>query len=106
EQGQFKEKVNYYAYYGDNKVDETFYSFQMSIIMPSWPVRFQDNNFRTKLENIVYEQAPIHIAFQSYWIDLMDMADFEKVYYKWLGLVSNNAYAEEQMNHAYELITK
>ena len=74
--------------------------------MPSWPVRFQDDNFRTKLENIIYEQAPIHIAFQSYWLDLMAMAEFEKSYYKWLGLVSNNKHEEEQMNHAYELITK
>lgn len=106
EQDQFKNKVNYYAYYGDNKVNETFYSFRMSVIMPSWPVRFQNNNFRTKMENIIYEQAPIHIAFQSYWLDLMDLADFEKVYYQWLELVSNNEYAEEQMNHAYELITK
>ncbi|PHR46565.1 MAG: hypothetical protein COA32_10500 [Fluviicola sp.] len=106
EKEQFKEKVSYYAYYGDKKVDETFYSFQMSMIMPSWPVRFQDHNFRTKLTNITYEQAPIHIAFQSFWLDLMEMIHFEKVYYKWLGLVSNNEYAEEQMTHAYELITK
>lgn len=106
EQGQFAQAVNYFAYYGDNKVDETFFSFQMSIVMPSWPVRFQDENFRTKLENIIYEQAPIHIAFQSYWLDLMTMADFEKTYYNWLGLISNNEHVEEQMNHAYELITK
>lgn len=106
EPGQFKNSVNYFAHYGENKVDETFFSFQMSIVMPSWPVRFQDDNFRTKLENIIYEQAPIHIAFQSYWLDLMAMAEFEKSYYKWLGLVSNNKHEEEQMNHAYELITK
>lgn len=105
-EGQFNDKVNYYAYYGENKVDETFFSFQMSMIMPSWPVRFQDNNFRAKFENVIYEQAPIHIVFQSYWLDLMDMADFEKDYYKWLGFVYNNDYPKEQMSHAYDLITK
>jgi len=105
-QDQFAEEVIYYAHYGDNKVDETFFSFQMSVVMPSWPVRFQDKNFRTKFDNIVYEQAPVHIAYQSYWLDLIKMADFEKSYYKWLGLISNNKQIEEQMNHAYELITK
>ena len=37
---------------------------------------------------------------------LIKMADFEKSFYKWLGLVSNNEQIEERMNHAYELITK
>jgi hypothetical protein len=104
--GQFAEAVIYYAHYGDNKVDENFFSFQMSVILPSWPVRFQDDNFKTKFENIVYEQAPVHIAFQLYWLDLMEMADFEKTYYKWLGLVANNEQTAEQMKQAYELITK
>jgi|TARA_B110000240_G_C13510429_1_gene459058 hypothetical protein len=104
--GQFAEAVIYYAHYGDNKVDENFFSFQMSVILPSWPVRFQDDNFKTKFENIVYEQAPVHIAFQLYWMDLMEMADFEKTYYKWLGLVANNEQTAEQMKQAYELITK
>lgn len=106
EKGQFKEKVKYYAYYGKDKVDETFYSFQMSMIMPSWPVRFQNTNFRTKLVNVTYEQAPIHVAFEAYWLSLVEMIQFEKVYYKWLELVSDNDYAEEQMNHAYELVTQ
>lgn len=106
ELGQFNDAIEYFAYYGENKVNETFFSFQMSIILPSWPVRFQDINFRTKFDNIVYEHAPVHIVSKSYWIDLHELSGFEKVYFKWLELVSDNLMAEEQMKYAYDLITK
>ncbi len=103
---QIISEVKYYAYYGDNKVDETFFSFQVSLIMPSWPVRFQDDNFRAKMENILYEQIPAHIAFQLYWIDLNEMIGFEEIYYKWFELISNNKHSEERINTSYRIITE
>ncbi|MCB0401167.1 MAG: hypothetical protein KDD41_03730 [Flavobacteriales bacterium] len=104
--GQFNGQFCCYAHYGENKVDETFFSFRMSFVLPSWPVRFQDPNFRTKLDNIIYQQAPIHLAFTTYWLELMDMIEFETAFYKWIALVANNIHAEQQMNAAYDLITK
>ena len=100
---QLVDKLSYFAYYGNQKVNETFFSFQMSFVLPSWPVRFQHNNFRTKFDNIAYEQVPIHIAFQSYWLDLRDMAAFEKHYYQWVGL-SGKESVEAKMTSAYALI--
>lgn len=95
----------YYAYYNEeDRVNEAFFSFKMSFLMPSWPVRFQNKNFRIKFENIIYEHAPVHIAFHSYWLGIPQMGDFESVYYKWVTLIANNDYAQEQMEYAYQLI--
>ncbi|WP_340065860.1 hypothetical protein [Ascidiimonas aurantiaca] len=105
QQWQFDPEVVYTAYYGENKVEESFFSFQMSFILPAWPVRFQDDNFRTKFDNIVGEQAPVHIACESCWIDLEEMITFENVYFQWLEIIYSNTLTEEQMDLAYQLIT-
>ena len=103
--GAFSDKIKHFAYYGDGqKVDETFFSFQMSFVLPSWPVRFQSRSFKIKFNNIVFEQVPAHIAFQAYWLNLKEMVLFEQHYYKWLSLVGKTDLDQEQMNHAYQLI--
>ena len=102
---EFSDKIKYFAHYGDGqKVDETFFSFQMSFILPSWPVRFQSKSFKVKFNNIVFEQVPAHIAFQTYWLNLKEMVEFEQQYYKWLSLVGKEDLSQEQMNRAYQLI--
>jgi len=106
EPGQLASDVNYYAYYGDRKVNERFFSFTMSYILPSWPVRFQDENFRTQFNNIIFENAPAHIAFGSYWLDLQEMEKFEECFYDWFKVTSDIASEEVKMARAYELITK
>ena len=103
--GQFAESVMYYAYYGKNKVDEVFFSFQMSFILPAWPVRFQDINFKKKFENVAYEQVPVHLVFQSYWLSLADMETFESCFYKWFNIASEKEMIQEKMTYAHELIT-
>jgi len=105
QQWQFDPEIEYTAHYGEHKVEESFFSFKMSFILPAWPVRFQDVNFRTKFDNIVGEQAPVHIACGSCWIDLEEMITFEEVYFQWLEIIYSNTLAEEQMNLAYQLIT-
>ncbi len=94
------------VYYGDtNIVDESFFSFQMSYILPSWPVRFQDDNFKRIFENTVYEESPIHIKSTTHWLAYATMDLFETYYYKWLTLLQNNESISEQMYQAYEIIT-
>tara|TARA_Y100000782_G_scaffold115415_1_gene158059 strand:- start:3234 stop:6095 length:2862 start_codon:yes stop_codon:yes gene_type:complete len=95
-----------YAYYGENKVDETFFTFRMSFVLPDWPARFQDNNFRTQLNDIVYESAPAHIAAVAYWIPIREMAAFEELYFSWLRLPHNGTFSNEQMELCYSLIEK
>jgi len=99
-------EIGYYAHFGEHKVDETFFSFQMSFVLPSWPVRFQDHNFRIKFNNVVKGQVPVHITYSKYWIDLAAMAAFEKSYYNWLTLLLNDREGTEYLEACYDLILK
>ncbi|MBL4664105.1 MAG: hypothetical protein JKY22_11265, partial [Flavobacteriaceae bacterium] len=97
----------YYAYYDDDKiVDESFFSFSMSFILPSWPVRFQQESFQKQFSNILYQHAPIHIQYQSHWLCLSKMRAFEKTYFSWLRLLSKDEMIHDRMPVAYELVQK
>jgi len=96
-------KPRYYSYYGNKKVNEEFFSFQMSFVLPSQPVRFQHQGFRTKFNAILYEHAPAHIEFHSYWLEHKKLKEFEKDLIHWLKLGVNN---ENKMKHSYNLIKK
>ncbi|GAA3591318.1 hypothetical protein Q4Q39_15925 [Flavivirga amylovorans] len=93
-----------HVFYDDNPVDEQFFSFRMSFIMPEWPVRFQNENFKKVFEETIYEQMPIHIRSDSYWLDYKTMYQFETCYFKWLDLLQQGDSEEDLMNQAYQLI--
>jgi hypothetical protein len=97
-------KIEFYAHYGNQKVNEDFFSHKMSFVFPSWPARFQDPNFKTRLRNVVLEEYPAHIAFDTIWLHFDTMKKFEENYFKWLQVVSNNIYKESQMAYAHALI--
>ena len=60
------------------------YSFWVSILLPSWPKRFQKRNFRKFVERTIRMEAPAHIALKIGWFDLSQMVEFEVAYYAWL----------------------
>ena len=99
------EAVTYFCYYHKAKIDESFFSFKMSFILPSWPIRFQQESFRKQFNNIVYEHAPIHIQYKSYWLNLKEITAFELAYFKWRKALSKND-KKAIMPLAYDLIMK
>lgn len=60
------------------------YSFWVSIILPYWPVRFRDRNFRRLVERTLRLEAPAHVALRICWVDVSQMHQFETAYQKWL----------------------
>ncbi|MDN3643354.1 hypothetical protein QWY87_11615 [Lutimonas halocynthiae] len=96
-------KLKCYAYYNEGKVNESFFSFGMSIVLPSWPVRFQQLGFRIKFDEVLLETAPAHIAHHTYWLNIEKLHSFELDFYKWMGLKDN---CEEKMEYSYKLINK
>ena len=60
------------------------YSFWVSIILPYWPVRFRDRNFRRLVERTLRLEAPAHVALRICWIDVSQMHQFETAYKEWL----------------------
>lgn len=82
-----------------------FYSFCISVMLPSWPARFQNTEFRIFLKRIFALNAPAHIAINYHWLDIDEMREFEEVYYWWLD--EKQKFPPEQPtldDLAYELI--
>lgn len=92
------------VYYGKKTVDEAFFSFRLSFVAPSWPVRFQSDNFKRMFENTIYEEVPIHIASSIFWVDYLAFQKFETSYFKWLELLKLKDTIENRMDEAYRLI--
>lgn len=97
--------IQCFVYYGKNVVEENFFSFQISFLMPSWPVRFQDPSFKMMFENMVYEQAPIHLKSTVYWLNYEVIDLYEAYYFKWQKMLIDQSTIEDQMYQAYQLIT-
>ncbi len=66
------------------EVDNDFYSLGMSIVLPTWPSRFQNEDFRALLRNLFYINAPVHVDIDFYWLEIAEMGEFEQLYFDWL----------------------
>jgi len=64
------------------------YSFRITVIMPSWPKRFQDMNFRNFLSRFIREQTPAHIFAKICWISFEQMNEFRVVYEAWMDALA------------------
>lgn len=66
------------------------YSFQISIFLPGWAPRFQDQEFRVIVERTIRQETPAHILPWIYWVDLSNQevpggfVEFEGTYQKWV----------------------
>ncbi|MBE9233714.1 hypothetical protein IQ231_19080, partial [Cuspidothrix issatschenkoi LEGE 03284] len=68
------------------------YSFQISFIFPDWLTRFQNENFRKLIYNMIISEIPAHITPYFHWLDKTKMRDFENDYQNWLNtIVDKNA---------------
>lgn len=106
-QNFYAEELKYYAYFDKDekkKVDESFFSFRMSFMLPSWPIRFQQKNFRKQFTNILYQHAPIHIQYNTHWLGLKKLTAFENTYFLWLKELSDETRIKERMAIAYKMI--
>lgn len=67
------------------------YSFWVTIVLPYWPDRFQDFNFRRFVERTLRLEAPAHIALKIAWVDVHQMDQFETAYRAWLEQLAQSA---------------
>ncbi|NEQ10530.1 MAG: hypothetical protein F6K37_32810 [Moorea sp. SIO4E2] len=61
------------------------YSFQISFVFPNWLPRFQEENFKQLIYNIISAEIPAHITPYCYWLDKPNMINFENAYQLWLN---------------------
>jgi hypothetical protein len=58
--------------------------YQVSVILPLWPARFQDTGFQDYVQQLFIKHAPLYIKSNFIWLDLIYMTDFENIYFPWL----------------------
>ena len=68
------------------------YSFWISVILPYWPKRFRDIDFRRFVERTLRLEAPAHVALKIAWLNVRQMGDFEVAYRDWLEQKALDAY--------------
>ncbi len=59
------------------------YSFRVTVVLPSWPARFQNLNFRRLVERTLRAEAPAHVLLKICWISHDQMRRFEDSYERW-----------------------
>ncbi|MBT3444881.1 MAG: hypothetical protein HN443_07560 [Flavobacteriaceae bacterium] len=60
------------------------YSNTLSIILPNWPFRFQNNEFLDHFKEEINHFIPAHIKFEIYLLEVDQLVLFEETYLKWL----------------------
>ena len=87
-------------------VPDDFYSFQLSVILPNWTARFNNEGFRRLAAETVQLNCPAHILPRLYWVDFGLMREFETDYQTWLNVRRDQSAGVEDVNAAAEqLIT-
>jgi hypothetical protein len=64
--------------------EEDPYSFRISVLLPFWPARFRDMNFRRFFEKTIRTEAPAHVSLKICWLNYTSMSRFESIYNEWL----------------------
>ena len=63
------------------------YSFQISFVFPNWLPRFENDNFKQLIYNIISAEIPAHITPYFHWLDKTKMKSFETHYQYWLNTI-------------------
>ena len=60
------------------------YSNTLSVILPNWPFRFQNNEFLDHFKEELDQFVPAHIKFKIYLLEVDKLLLFEETYLNWL----------------------
>lgn len=98
--------VKYVKYGASQMLQEDFFKFGMSIVFPSWPARFQQQEFRNFTEAMFREHTPVQFRMYFRWIGIAAMQDFELRYFNWLKAMRGEADKPVAAGALLELILK
>ncbi|MFA5330596.1 MAG: hypothetical protein WC384_22580 [Prolixibacteraceae bacterium] len=79
-------------------IDEDFFNLKISVVLPDWPARFQEDQFKDYLTNLIYERTPAHIRTEIIWVNVNEMKVFEEKYTAWENVKLNleNSYTSTE----------
>ena len=75
---------------------EEDYSFRMTIVFPNWPYRFQKENFKKTLITWIADNSPAHVCVDILWLDIKQMALFEKLCVHWFRTRRDNNMPQQE----------
>jgi hypothetical protein len=90
---------------GREIVNENFYSLKATIVLPAWPARFQDKEFKMFTEDLIKAIAPGYLTLNFKWLGISRMQKFETLYFDWLEAIKTNADPEARLESC-EALTK
>lgn len=103
-------RMEYYIDSGNGQtLSETFYRPSITIVLPSWPARFQYAEFRKFTQDLIREQTPVYYKVNFRWLGIADMRQFESIYYPWLQSLPDlyvNGIIPAQRTKLLEFLTK
>lgn len=68
----------------DCPCEQDIYSFRASVVLPHWPMHFDDMAFRQYFEKKIREEAPAHIQLKICWVSNEKLREFESSYNSWI----------------------
>ena len=71
------------------------YSFRISVVLPHWPMHFDNMAFRNYFERKIREEAPAHLQVKVCWVSNETLRDFETCYKKWVESLA--AYSQDSL---------
>lgn len=83
--------------HAEKVITEDYFNFRMSIILPEWPARFQDDVFKEFIKDLFRIQAPVHLRLKFHWVNIQQMTVFEGLHTSWLNELKLNSGTEERM---------
>ena len=63
--------------------DKDFYRYRLSVLLPDWPIRFCNPEFRAYVNVLLAEHCPAHLDARCHWLDIDQMRQFETLYAAW-----------------------
>lgn len=75
----------------------SFYSFRMTVVMPSWTARFTNRGFQKTMSMLLRNYAPAHTNIGEFWLEPAEMRTFEKLYQQWRKAMAENDPAKESL---------
>lgn len=74
------------------------YSFWVTLVLPCWTCRFNDQQFRELFENLLHREAPAHIALNIRWVSAQQMCEFEGHYKQWIKTLKHKCEEPKTQN--------
>ncbi|MEY3194553.1 MAG: hypothetical protein RIQ78_650, partial [Bacteroidota bacterium] len=66
------------------------FSHECTLVLPKWPSRFQNNEFRNLIAQVMEENIPAQLKVNMVYVGVEKMAEFENLYTDWLAERASN----------------